>query len=170
MSRKQNGRDKSLQSRSVARLGAVQALYQIEISGAEPALVIDQFFHNRMGKEIEGIDYSESDSKLLTEVVQGAVSQRTKIDELIRRYVSAEWSLERLETIVRAILRAGTFELLALPAVPVRVVIDEYVEIAHAFFSGSEPGFINGVLDCLGRILRPNEMEANVNEASVKAR
>lgn len=159
-----------MQPRSVARLGAVQALYQIETAGADPDRVVDEFRHHRLGAEIEGVSYAHADKALLAELVRGSAARRSEIDRLIAQNVTADWSFDRLESIVRAILRAGTFELLALPVVPARVVIDEYVGIAHAFFAGSEPSFVNGVLDRLGRILRPGEMETNKDGRSTEAK
>ena len=170
MSRRGRERDAAMQPRSVARLGAVQALYQIELADKNVDQVIDEFRHHRLGVEIDGITYADVDTELLDELVRGAVARRGEIDRLITQNLTADWSFDRLESVLRAILRGGTFELMALPAIPVRVVIDEYVDIAHAFFSGSEPGFVNGVLDRLGRILRPDEMEANGNERSAEAK
>ena len=146
------------QGRSVARLGGVQALYQIELAGADVATTIDEFVRYRLGAEVDGDALAEVDSDLFADLVGGASERRVEIDTLIGSALDERWRVERLERVVRAMLRAGVYELLARPDVPARVVINEYVDVAHAFFDGGEPGFINGVLDRLARELRPSEI------------
>ena len=143
--------------RSAARLGAVQALYQIEMTEASAAAVVVEYVKHRLGQEIDGDKFVPADATLFEELVQGAVRQQAELDGIIAPALSAEWPLDRLEMILRAILRVAAFELAHRIDVPVRVVITEYVDIAHAFFTGKEPGLINGVLDRLGRQLRPTE-------------
>lgn len=144
--------------RSVARLVAVQALYQIDLVGAEPHAVVAEFIEHRLGREIDGERYGEADRALFADLVAGVSDRRADIDRAIAAALPADWPLERLETILRAILRAGAYELLARGDVPPRVTITEYLDIAHAFFSGKEPGMVNGVLDRLARTLRADDL------------
>jgi N utilization substance protein B len=147
-----------------ARLAAVQALYQIELSET-PAdapdrieRVIREFARYRLGQEIDGEQLGEADEALFADIVRGATARRAEIDGILARGLASDWPIERLEAILRAILRAGAYELLARGDVPARVVISEYLEVAHAFFSGKEPALVNGVLDRLGRLLRESEL------------
>jgi transcription antitermination protein NusB len=144
--------------RSAARLAAVQALYQIDLSGAEPAPVIAEFRKHRLGREIDGEQYAEADTALFANLVEGAVERQADLDAAISGALTPDWPLERLETVLRAILRAGAYELLVRGDVPARVVISEYLDIAHAFFAGKEPGLVNGVLDRLAHVLRPGDL------------
>ena len=141
--------------RSVARLAAVQALYQMELGGSDVDTVILEFMSERFGQEIDGEEYLAADQKLFAELVRGVVARQMEIDPLVARTVSADWALPRLDATLRALIRTGTFELMARTDIPVKVVLSEYVDIAHAFFSGDEPGFANGVLDKVARIVRP---------------
>ena len=151
--------------RSVARLLAVQALYQIEIARIEAGgaaavdAVIAEFVKHRLGQEIEGENYGEADRALFADIVAGTSSRQRELDEMISAALSDEWPLQRLETILRAILRAGAYELRARADVPPRVVISEYLDVAHAFFAGKEPGMVNGVLDRLARVLRQDDVD-----------
>ena len=148
---------KSGNKRSASRLGAVQALYQVEMTGVAPNVVVVEYVKHRLGQEIDGDTFMAADATLFEELVQGTVERQADLDGLITPALSADWPLDRLEMILRAILRVATFELAHRLDVPVKVVITEYVDIAHAFFAGKEPGLINGVLDKLGRQLRPTE-------------
>lgn len=146
-----------------ARLAAVQALYQIELSET-PAdaperieRVIRDFARYRLDQDVEGERIGEADEELFADIVRGATARRAEIDAVVARGLSSEWPIERLEAILRAILRAGGYELLARPDVPARVVISEYLEVAHAFFGGKEPALVNGVLDRVARQLRETE-------------
>jgi transcription antitermination protein NusB len=143
--------------RSAARLGAVQAVYQIEMTGVAPAVVVVEYVKHRLGQEIDGDTFLPADAPLFEELVQGTIERQADLDATISTALAAEWPLERLEMVLRAILRVATFELAHRIDVPVKVVIAEYVDIAHAFFAGKEPGLINGVLDKLGRQLRSTE-------------
>jgi N utilization substance protein B len=146
--------------RSLARLAAVQALYQLELNrGLKPETVIAEFARHRLGREIDGESYGEADIALFAEIVRGTAADRERLDREISAVLTEEWPLLRLETVLRAILRAGAYELVHRPDIPPRVSISEYTGIAHAFFTGKEPGLANGVLDRLGRILRPVEMQ-----------
>ena len=145
--------------RSVARLAAVQALYQLELNPeADPESVVREFARHRFGHEIDGDRYGEADPALFSDVVQGAMADRKLLDTAISSVLTEEWPLTRLDAVLRAILRAGAYELAHRGDVPPRVSISEYTTIAHAFFTGKEPGLANGVLDRLGRTLRAAEM------------
>jgi N utilization substance protein B len=149
--------------RSVARLAAVQALYQLELTeippwSAEVDKVVRDFARHRLGHENEGDDLGEADPALFADLVKGTCEHQEEIDRMLSSALSEEWPLRRLEAILRAILRAGAYELLARRDVPARVVISEYLDVAHAFFAGKEPGLVNGVLDRLARKLREEEM------------
>jgi N utilization substance protein B len=145
--------------RSVARLAAVQALYQLALNpGIEPAAAVAEFIHHRLGREIDGETYGEADEALFNDIVRGVVRRRERLDETISAALSEEWPLQRLETILRLIIEAGAYELAHRPDIPPRVTLGEYVAIAHAFFDGKEPVLANGVLDRLARALRPAEL------------
>ncbi len=146
-----------LGKRSAARLAAIQALYQIDISGGTADDTVSEFLHHRHGAATESGPSLEIAPDLFAHLVRGVAERRDEADALISGALSAGWSLSRIERLVLAVLRAGTFELLADADVPARVVIDEYVEVARAFFGRGEPGFVNGVLDRLARDLRPTE-------------
>lgn len=137
--------------RSAARLAAVQALYQMELTGVSLEDVLIEFSDHRFGHEIDSAEYVEPDAALFKEVVEGVVTHQDKIDEAIAVSIAQGWTLQRVERILRAILRAGTFELLHLRDVPRKVVLNEYLDIAHAFFSENEPSFVNGVLDAVAK-------------------
>lgn len=154
--RESSGSSQSKRSgRSVARLAAVQALYQMELSGADVETVILEFISERFGQEIDGEEYLAADQTLFAELVRGVVARQLEIDPLIARTVSEDWALPRLDATLRALIRTAAFELMARTDIPVKVVLSEYIDIAHAFFSGDEPGFANGVLDKVARIVRP---------------
>ena len=145
--------------RSIARLGAVQALYQFALNpGRGVDVVVGEFLHHRLGREIDGEVYGEADEALFADIVRGVVRHRERLDETIAASLSEEWPLRRLETILRVILEAGAFELVHRPDIPPRVTLSEYVAIAHAFFDGKEPGLANGVLNRLARALRADEL------------
>ncbi|HMK66977.1 MAG TPA: transcription antitermination factor NusB [Stellaceae bacterium] len=156
--------------RSLARLAAVQALYQIELGGEAPDAVIAEFTAHRLGREIDGDRYAEADRAFFADIVKGCTERRADIDGILSAALPADWPLARLESVLRAILRAGAFELLARGDVPARVVINEYVEVAHAFFSGKEPGMANGVLDRLARSLRAEELAGSSRDGGAQAR
>lgn len=141
--------------RTAARLAAVQALYQIEVTGASPANTVGEFLRHRFSAQAEGENFGAADEALFAVLVEGTCARRSELDDHIAAALTPDWPLERLEIILRAILRAGAYELLARPDVPARVAISEYLDIAHAFFAGKEPGLVNGVLDRLARTLRP---------------
>jgi N utilization substance protein B len=149
--------------RTVARLAAVQALYQIDLSDAKPDAVIAEFVKHRLGREVDGQNYGEADAALFADIVRGTAARREDLDRAISDILTPDWPLARLETVLRAILRAGAYELLARPDVPARVAISEYLDVAHAFYAGKEPGLVNGVLDRLAHRLRPGDLDEGGN-------
>jgi len=145
-------------SRSQARLAAVQALYQMDLAETDLAEVIEEFKAHRLGSDVGEGTSAEADPEHFASVLRGVVRRQREIDPLVDRQLAEGWRLTRIDSIVRAILRAGAFELMELTDVPSRVVISEYIEVAHAFFEGEEPKVVNGVLDGLARKLRPGEL------------
>ena len=145
-------------TRSQARLAAVQALYQMDVAGTDINEVIEEFKTIRMAPEAEDGSVSGADQKHFTRVLNGVVKRQRDLDPLIDQQLATGWRLVRVDSILRAILRAGGFELMELKDVPVRVVITEYVDVAHAFFEGDETRVVNGVLDQMARKLRPGEL------------
>jgi transcription antitermination protein NusB len=156
--------------RGLARLAAVQALYQIELTSADPGAVVSEFLSHRLGREIDGDQYAEADRGFFADLVNGCSARREDVDGIVAAALPSDWPLARLESVLRAILRAGTYELLARSDVPARVAINEYVEIAHAFFSGKEPGMVNGVLDRIARTLREAELPGTGRDGGTQAR
>jgi N utilization substance protein B len=142
-------------SRSAARLAAVQALYQQEMEGTPIARLLREFHEHRLGATIEDATYLEAEQSFFDDVVAGVDARRSEIDEAIAGKLAEGWSLDRLDRPMRAILRAGTYELLARKDVPVGSVISEYVDVAHAFFDKRESGFVNGLLDAVAKEARP---------------
>lgn len=144
-----------IEARRAARLGAVQALYQMELGGASTADVIAEFDAGRLPRETAAsFSGVEGDAQLFKTLIEAAVDRQTTLDRAIARCLGKGWKLERLDAVARAILRAGAAELEQRPDIPTAVVINEYVEIAHAFFDGAEPGFINAALDACAKDLR----------------
>ena len=141
-------------SRSAARLAAVQALYQMEMEETPLARLLHEFHEHRLGATIEDETYAEAEVDFFDDVVAGVDARREEIDALIVERLAEGWSLERLDRPMRAILRAGAYELVALPDVPVATVITEYVDVAHAFFDKRETGFVNGLLDAIAKAAR----------------
>jgi N utilization substance protein B len=144
-------------ARSQARLAAVQALYQMDLAATDITDVITEFAGHRFGVEAEDPTVREADLELFTEIVKGVVSRQRDIDPPLDSHLAAGWRLHRIDAIVRAVLRSATYELLARPGVPARAVINEYVEIAKAFFETDEPRVVNAVLDKVARQTRPAE-------------
>jgi transcription antitermination protein NusB len=143
--------------RSMARLAAVQALYQIDLTSASPEPVVAEFRRHRLEEAAGG---APADHEFFGDLVEGVYARRAEIDALLTPLLATGWTLERLETVLRAILRAGAFEIVARGDIPGRVVIDEYVSVARAFFDGQEPGVVNGILDRLARQVRAGEFES----------
>ena len=144
-------------SRSAARLAAVQALYQMDMTGIDLNEVIAEFEAYRLGREIEDCQYCDAEPAFFRDLVEGVVREQLKVDPLINQQLAEGWRLTRVDSILRAILRAGAYEILERGDVPARVTISEYVDIAHAFFSEQEPKVVNGILDHIGHKARPVE-------------
>ena len=142
------------QARAAARLAAVQALYQRDMEGTATPSLLHEFHHHRLGATIEDAEYAEAEVDFFDDLVKGATARADDIDAAIAAKLSSGWSLERLDKSMRAILRAGAYELLARPDVPVGTVITEYVDVAHAFFDKREAGFVNGLLDAIAKEVR----------------
>ncbi|HWT30866.1 MAG TPA: transcription antitermination factor NusB [Propylenella sp.] len=157
------GAPKTANQRGAARLGAVQALYQMDVGGATLPAVVAEFEAHRLGRELEGEQLRPADLAFFRSLVGGVVELQRDIDPLIHAALPPTWPLTRIDLTLRAILRCGVFELLERRDVPGRVVITEYVDIAKAFFDGDEPGLVNGVLDAVGRQERPQEFSATAS-------
>jgi N utilization substance protein B len=138
------------EARRAARLAAVQALYQMELAGTGAEEVAEEFIAHRF-------DEIPTDAEFFKSIVQGVPMHQVEIDKAIANCLSQTWTLARVDSILRAILRAGGLELVARRDVPAKVVIDEYVGIAHDFFSGDEPGFVNAALDRMAHRKRATE-------------
>ncbi len=146
--------------RSAARLTAVQALYQIELTGDAPDSVISQFTDPETRGQLTGGQMMEPDPELFGDLVRGVVAGRADLDQLIAASLTTDWKIGRLDLILRLIMEAGVHEITRRPDIPARVAITEYIDVAHAFFDGAEPGLVNGVLDRIAREHRPGEMTA----------
>lgn len=138
-------------SRSAARLAAVQALYQQEMEGTALPKLLHEFHQHRIGETIDGAELADAEIDFFDDVVSGAHARLEEIDRLIVDRLAEGWKLERLDRPMRAILRAGTYELLARRDVPVGTVISEYLDVAHAFYDRKEVAFANGLLDSIAK-------------------
>ncbi|HSG33140.1 MAG TPA: transcription antitermination factor NusB [Sphingomonadaceae bacterium] len=145
---------KRSQSRSAARLAAVQALYQHEMDATPTASLLDQFHRHRLGRDVDDEQLAEAEAEFFDDVVSGTIARLEEIDELLTHRLSENWSLERLDLTMLQILRCGAYELIARPDVPVGSAISEYVDVAHAFFDPPEAKFVNGVLDAVAKEVR----------------
>ena len=145
---------KAKQARSVARLAAVQSLYQMEVSGVGVEALIREFADHRFDRDIDGQALAAADETFFADLVRGAVESQSDVDRTVVAHLAKGWRLDRIDATARAILRAGVFELIHRRGTPSEVVIDEYVDIAKSFFEGPEPGFVNAALDAVARHLR----------------
>jgi len=153
------GGDKKANRRGAARLAAVQALYQMDIAGAGLNDIFAEFESHWLGNEVEGEKYLPAEAAFFRDVVSGVVRDQAKLDPLIDEALSKGWPLKRIDAILRAVLRAGSYELEHRKDVPGRVVVSEYVDVAHAFVEKDETGMINAVLDQLARHFSRGEFE-----------
>lgn len=145
------------QARRRARLAAVQALYQMELSGATPSAMRDDFDAGRLPVDEETAAPAEGDMALFEAIVFGVVEQQAAIDRAISQRLARNWRLDRIDSVARAILRAGVVELWRRRDIDTPIVIDEYVEIAKSFFGDTaETGFINAALDACAKDARPD--------------
>jgi N utilization substance protein B len=142
--------------RSAARLAALQALYQLEITGNAPDDVIEEFVEHRLGRGADNAP-PRHDQAFFSDLVRGVLKHQVEIDRSIAKELAQGWTLARIDSTLRALLRAASYELVARRDVPAKVVIDEYVELARDFFDGDEPGFVNAVLDRLAHRKRAAE-------------
>lgn len=140
--------------RGTARLAAVQALYQMDIAGSGLLETTAEYESYRLGKEIDGDLYREADPQWFRAILSGVVQDQKRIDPVIRQALTEDWPLSRIDSTLRAILRAGVYELMERKDVPVAVVVSEYVDIAKAFFEEDEPRMVNAVLDRVARRVR----------------
>ena len=145
--------------RSAARLAAVQALYQMDIAATPLHEILAEFESHRLGGEIEGEQYLPAQAAFFRDVVGGVVAEQRRLDPMIDQALQKGWPLKRIAAVLRAILRAGAYELDRKPDVPARVVVNEYVDVANAFVDREESGMVNAVLDQLARQLRAGEFE-----------
>jgi N utilization substance protein B len=141
-------------SRSVARLAAVQALYQQEMERTPTAALLHEFHNHRLGATIDDVEYADAEIAFFDDIVKGVAARGEELDRMIAARLAAGWTLERLDRPMRQILRAGAYELAARPDVPVATVISEYVDVAKAFYNKREAGFVNGLLDGIARDVR----------------
>lgn len=153
--------------RSAARMATVQSLYELDMVEGDADPVLRTFIEKRWtvsvededGDEVGEADFLDPDKTFLIELVRGVISRKGEVDEMIQSTLGSKWTVDRLEVLLRAILRAGTYELMARADIPAKVIINEYMDVAHAFFSEGEPKMVNGVLDKLAHVLRQGAME-----------
>jgi len=144
--------------RGAARLAAVQALYQMDVSGGGLAATVAEYESHRLGKEVDGDQYIAADPAWFRVVVAGVVAEQARIDPMIQAALPAEWPLARLDMLLLAVLRAAVFELIGRHDVPAKVAVNEYLDVARAFFGDEETGLINRTLDRIARAEREQEM------------
>ena len=145
--------------RAAARLAACQALYQMDVTGKGLNEIYAEFESHWIGKEIEGEQYKPAEVAFFRDILAGVLADQTALDQTVDANLQKGWPLKRIEALMRAILRAGCYELKKRKDVPARVVITEYVDVAGAFFDREESGMINAVLDTLARLLRAPEFD-----------
>jgi len=160
--------------RRASRISAVQALYQMDVSGAPHKTVVKEFLDHRFGHNDE-LGMVKADEPYFEDIMTGAVTNQSDIDAAISQHLSLsdKWPLRRLDATLRALLRSATYELQKRPDVPALVIINEYMSIATEFFSGKEPGMVNGVLDKIAKHTRaaefgltPSHVETPTKDAS----
>ncbi|MGC1354862.1 MAG: transcription antitermination factor NusB [Xanthobacteraceae bacterium] len=145
--------------RGAARLAAVQALYQMDLAGTGLNEILAEFENHWLGAEVEGANYLPAEAAFFRDIVGGVVREQTKLDPRIDAALSRGWPLKRIEAVLRAVLRAGAYELTCRRDIPARVVTSEYVDVASAFVEEDETGMVNAVLDQLARELRTDEFD-----------
>lgn len=152
---KEDRQERRRRSLSAARLASVQALYQMELTGQNWKDISGEFEAHRFGEIVDGEELQDADQSLFRRTLEGAVTHQKPIDKAVNATLKASWPLRRIDPTLRALFRAAGSEFLSSPDTPRKVVINEYVEVAKAFFDGEEPRFANAVIDALGRALRP---------------
>jgi N utilization substance protein B len=151
------GRERKANRRGAARLAAVQALYQMEIAGTGLNEILAQFEGHWIGREVEGAQYLPAEAAFFRDIVSGVLREQRSLDPLVDKALAQGWPLKRVDAILRAVLRAGAYELHHRSDVPARVVVSEYVDVANAFVDNDETGMVNAVLDSIARQFRTNE-------------
>ena len=141
-------------ARAAARLAAVQALYQHDMEATAIPPLLHEFHQHRLGATIEDVDYAEAEVEFFDDLVRGTAARLGEIDRAIEGKLAKGWTLARLDKPMKAILRAGTYELLARADVPVGATISQYVDVADAFYEKREKGFVNGLLDAIAKEVR----------------
>jgi transcription antitermination protein NusB len=144
-------RPKQANKRGAARLAAVQALYQMDVGGTPLLETVAEYESFRLGREIDGETYRDADAAWFRDIVSGVVRKQREIDPAVHQSLPEDWPLSRLDTTLRAILRAGTYEILTRRDVPVAVIVTEYIDVARAFYAEEEPRLVNAVLDRIAR-------------------
>lgn len=147
-------KSRNSKSRSAARLAAVQALYQMDMEKVGLARLLDEFHAHRLGAEIEDAQYAEAEVEFFDDVVAGVNARRAEIDALVEGKLGEMWKMGRLDKTMLQILRCGTYELIARADIPTGAVIDEYMDVAHAFFDKKDAKFVNGLLDGVAKDVR----------------
>ena len=148
---------RKVNQRGAARLAAVQALYQMDLAGTGLNEIMAEFQNHWLGSEVEGAQYRPAEAAYFRDIVGGVVREQSMLDPKIDAALSRGWPLKRIETLLRAVLRAGAYELACRPDVPARVVMSEYVDVAGAFVDDDETGMVNAVLDQLAHEMRAAE-------------
>ena len=146
--------------RGAARLAAVQALYQMDIAGTDLKEILAEFESHWIGRELDGAQYLPAEAAFFRDLVSGVLREQRTLDPLVDTALVEGWPLKRIEAILRAVLRAGAYELEHRTDVPARVIVSEYVDIAHAFVDREETGLVNAVLDQIARQCRASEFAA----------
>ena len=141
-----------------ARLAVVQALYEMEISGKGVIEALAEFEAHWIGREVDGVVHPPAETAFFREVLRGSVDEQRVIDPALDKALAKGWPLRRIEAVLRAILRAGAYELMFRKDVPARAAISEYVDVAHSFYNADEPGLVNAVLDRVARDVRADEL------------
>ncbi|NWG26878.1 MAG: transcription antitermination factor NusB [Pseudorhodoplanes sp.] len=151
--------DRKANRRGAARLAAVQALYQMDIAAKGLNEILAEFEKHWLGGEVEGSQYLPAEAAFFRDIVGGTVREQRKLDPLVDTALAEGWPLKRIEALLRAVLRAGAYELDQRRDIPARVIVSEYVDVAHAFVDRDETGMVNAVLDALARKLRTDEFD-----------
>jgi N utilization substance protein B len=151
---------RAISPRSGARLAVVQALYEMDISGKGVLDALAEFEAFWIGQEVDGIVHPKAETAFFRDLLRGTVEEQRAIDQKLDQALAQGWPLRRIEIVLRAILRAGAYELLFRPDVPAPAAISEYVDVAHSFYTADEPGLVNAVLDRVAREVRPGEVSA----------
>jgi N utilization substance protein B len=152
--------------RGAARLAAVQALYQMDLAGTGLNEIMAEFEGHWLGGEVEGVQYRPAEAAYFRDIVGGVVREQSRLDRQIDATLSRGWPLKRIETVLRAVLRAGAYELACRSDVPARVVTAEYVDVAGAFVDKEETGMVNAVLDQLAHQWRAGEFAGGAGDGT----